>query len=89
MDIQVYEPIKLFFHWDYYKHDDFTLKTNGLKLLQRCPALWLSISSTEADSGLVKLVVMTNVFFNKQQDEIEIKRFIFVKYIMSRFFCNS
>ena len=43
----------------------------------------------EADSGLVKLVVMTNVFFNKQQHEIKIKRFIFVKYIKSRFFCNS
>ena len=43
----------------------------------------------EADSGLVKLVVMTNVFFNKQQHEIKIKRFIFVEYIKSRFFCNS
>ena len=30
----------------------------------------------EADSGLVKLVVMTNVFFNKQQHEVEIKLFI-------------
>ena len=27
----------------------------------------------EADSGLVKLVVMTNIFFNKQKHEIEIK----------------
>ena len=26
----------------------------------------------EADSGLVKLVVMTNVFFNNQQHEIKI-----------------
>ena len=46
-------------------------------------------SGSEADSGLVKLVVMTNVFFNKQQDEIEIKRFIFLKYIKSRSFCNG
>ena len=43
----------------------------------------------EADSGLVKLVVMTNVFFNKQQNDIKIKPFIFVKYIKSRFFYNS
>ena len=34
---------------------------------------------SEADSGLVKLVVITNVFFNKQQDEIEIKLFVCVK----------
>ena len=27
---------------------------------------------TEADSGLVKLVVMTNVFFNNQQHEIKV-----------------
>ena len=26
----------------------------------------------EADSGLVKLVVMTNIFFNNQQHEIKI-----------------
>ena len=26
----------------------------------------------EADSGLVKLVVMTNIFFNNQQREIKI-----------------
>ena len=44
---------------------------------------------TEADLELVKLVVMRNVFFNKQQHEIEIKRFIFVKYIKPRSFCNS
>ena len=33
----------------------------------------------EADSGLIKLVVMTNVFFNNQQHEIEIKRFMRIK----------
>ena len=33
-------------------------------------------SLSEADSGLVKLVVMTNVFFNSQQHEIKTKRFI-------------
>ena len=31
------------------------------------------------DSGLVKLVVMTNVFFNKQQHKIKIKRFTCIK----------
>ena len=30
---------------------------------------------SEADSGLVKVVVMTNVFFNNQEHEIEIKWF--------------
>ena len=30
---------------------------------------------TEANSGLVKLVVMTNVFFNNQEHKIEIKQF--------------
>ena len=35
----------------------------------------------EADSGLVKSVVMTNVFFNNQQHEIESKRFMCVKQI--------
>ena len=34
------------------------------------------IGVPEADSGLVKLVVMTDVFSNKQQHEIEIKRLI-------------
>ena len=31
--------------------------------------------NAEADSGLVKLVVMTNAFFNNQQHKIKIKRF--------------
>ena len=43
----------------------------------------------EADSGLVKLVLMTNVFFNNQQYEIKIKRFMFVKQIKPSFFSNS
>ena len=34
------------------------------------------ISISEANLGLVKLVVMTNVFFNYHQREIEIKRLI-------------
>ena len=37
------------------------------------------IRKAEADLGLVKFVVMTNVFFNYHQQEIEIKRLIFVK----------
>ena len=41
----------------------------------------------EADSGLVKLVVMTNIFFNNQQHKI--KWFICVKQIRSSFFCNN
>ena len=38
-----------------------------------------------ADLGLLKLVVMTNVFFNNQQYKIKIKRFICVKQTMSSF----
>ena len=43
----------------------------------------------EADSGLVKLVVMTNVFFNNQQHEIETRQFICMKQIKSSFFSNK
>ena len=43
----------------------------------------------EADSGLVKLVMMTNAFFNNQQHEINTKRFICVKQIKSSFFSNN
>ena len=42
-----------------------------------------------ADSGLVKLVVMTNVFFNNQQHKIKIKRLLGVKQITSSFFTDS
>ena len=45
--------------------------------------------SAGADSGLVKLVVMTNVFFNNQQHKIKIKRFLFFKEITSSFFSNN
>ena len=38
---------------------------------------------TGADSGLVKLVVMTNVFFNNQQHKIKIKRFLCDKEVTS------
>ena len=31
------------------------------------------------DSGLVKLVVMINIFFNNQQHKIKITRFIYIK----------
>ena len=37
----------------------------------------------------VKLVVMTNVFFNNQQHEIKTKWFICVKQIKSSFFSNN
>ena len=43
----------------------------------------------EADSGLVKLVVMTNDFFNNQQHEIKTRQFICVKQIKSSFFSNN
>ena len=49
----------------------------------------------QADSGLVNLGVasnlgvVSNVFFNNQQHEIEIERFIYVKQINSSFFSNS
>ena len=44
--------------------------------------------NAEVDSGFVKLVVMTNVFFNNPQQEIKTKRFICVKQIKSSFFSN-
>ena len=46
-------------------------------------------SKLESDSGLVKLVVMNNIFFNEQQHEIKTKRFICVKQIRSSFFSNN
>ena len=49
---------------------------------------WTEYSS-EADLGLVKLVVMTNVFFIYHQHEIEIKRLICFKQIKYGFFDNS
>ena len=49
----------------------------------------LGSERAEADSGLVKLVVMTNVFFNNQQHEIKTHRFICVKQIKSSFFSNN
>ena len=42
-----------------------------------------------ADSGLVKLVRMTNIFFNNQQHQIKTKQFICVKQIKSSFFRNN
>ena len=48
-----------------------------------------SFKYSGADSGLVKLGVMTNVFFKYDQREIEIKRLICVKWIRSGFFSNS
>ena len=53
----------------------FTIKVVAL--------LFIIYLNPEADSGLVKLVVMTNVFFNNQQHKIEIKRFMCVKQIKS------
>ena len=44
---------------------------------------------SEADPGLVKLVIMNNVVFNNQQQEIKIKRFKCVKQIRSSFFSNN
>ena len=44
---------------------------------------------TEVDLRLVKLVVMTNIFFNNQQHEIKAKQFICVKQIKSGFFSNN
>ena len=41
------------------------------------------------DFGKVKLVVMTNIFFNNQQREIKTRQFIWVKQIKSNFFSNK
>ena len=49
----------------------------------------LLLGSSGADSGLVKLGVMTNVFFNNQQHKIKIKPFLCVKEITSSFLNNS
>ena len=43
----------------------------------------------QVDSELVKLVVMTNVFFNNQQHEIKTKWFICVKQTKSSLFSNN
>ena len=50
-------------------------------------AAWKGVAGV--DSRLVKLVVMTNVFFNNQQHKIKIKRFLGVKQITSSFFTDS
>ena len=44
---------------------------------------------SEADSGLVKLVVVTNVFFINQNHEIKVKRFVCVEQIKPSFFISS
>ena len=55
----------------------------------RFQGLKVSEKNSGAHSGLVKLVVMTNVFFNNQQHKIKIKRFICVKQITSSFFITA
>ena len=47
------------------------------------------LSNSEADSGLVKLVAMTNVFFNNQQHEIKTRQCIFMKQKKPSFFSNN
>ena len=47
------------------------------------------LSNYYQNSGLVKLVVMTNVFFNNQQHEIKTRQFICVAQIKSNFFSNK
>ena len=47
------------------------------------------LTDSETDSGLVKLVVMTDIFFNNQQHEIKSTCFICVKQIKSGFFSNN
>ena len=49
----------------------------------------IDLSKSEADSELVKLVGMTNVFFNNQRHEIKTKQFISVKQIKFSFFSNN
>ena len=64
------------------------IPSNGINYLLNAVIL-LAIACSEADSGLVKLVVMTNIFFKNQQHEIKIKLFICVKQIKSSFFSNN
>ena len=47
------------------------------------------LCKSEADSGFVKLVVMTNVFFNNQQHEIKTKQCISMKQKKPSFFSNN
>ena len=54
-----------------------------------CNFIKQETSTPGADSGLVKLVVMTYIFFNNQQHKIKIKRFLCVKEITTSFFSNS
>ena len=48
--------------------------------------MFKNVLLSEADSGLVKLVMMTNIFFNNQEHKIKIKRFVCVKRIKACFF---
>ena len=62
---------------------------NSMRFLRRkkcCSVIWFS----GADSGLVKLVLMTTTNnFNNQQHKTKIKRFFCVKDITISFFTNS
>ena len=62
-------------------YDDYSILTRENKnyYMRYKPSLNRNITSAEADLGLVKLIVMTNVFFNYHQHEIEMKRLICVK----------
>ena len=62
-------------------YDDYSILTRENKkyYMRYKPSLNRNITLAEADLGLVKLVVMTNVFFNYHQHEIKMKRLICVK----------
>ena len=51
--------------------------------------LYMTAFNPGTDSGLVKLVVMTNIFFNNQQHKIKTRQFISLKQIKSSFFSNN
>ena len=65
-------PEKLFVEW-IVQYWLFSTPLKDLHYVQWFAASWmfewLICESSEVDSGLVKLVVMINVFFNKQQHQ--------------------
>ena len=69
----------------------FSVKISHVRICNLTNLIFINIHhqfpQTEADSGLVKLVMMTNVFFNNQPHKI--KRLLGVKQITSNFFTDS
>ena len=57
----------------------FVLSCNKIQLFTKTSNK--NLIHSETDSGLVKLLVMTNVFFNNQPHKIKTERFICFKQV--------